>query len=201
MLSRLRGLPRNAMIIVTGVFPELPHPVASEIQAEVRARCAEVMRATADRYMKQQAEADKTWRDKVHEMEETVAELQRIINNNLTAMAGGADNSADNSGPTVEEVHDADWDDPNLLDGLAAELGLNLPPVTNLPPADSSSGNRAGGGQGQQQPSRNGKSPGNDGAGGQPPPRPEVDQKSTTSPRKAKRKKGQKTRQVRTRPT
>ena len=140
---------QKCIVAAAGPPTDLLHPDVREV---VKARCAEVLRATADRYAGQLVEAEREWQGRIQDKENTIEELQNIVNNNLAAMAGGADNLADNNGPSVEEIHEADWSDPTLLDGLAAELGLDLPPIVNLPPAASSSGNRAGGGQGPQPP-------------------------------------------------
>ena len=172
------GYRQKCIVAAAGPPMDLLHPIVKEV---VKARCAEVLRATADRYSGQLAEAERVWQGRIHDMENTIEELQNMVNHNLAAMADGAVNLVDNSGPSVEEVHEADWSVPNLLDGWAKELGVELPPpVINLPPAasssgnragggqvpPSSSGNRAGGGQGPQPPSSNEKSPGDNGDGG-----------------------------------
>ena len=137
-------------------------PVADP--ATVEARCADVLRSTADRYNAVIAERDKAWEIQMLELMSKNDYLEQIINHNMDAMAGGADPN----GPSVEEVHENDWSGPAFLDGLAARTGVDLPSVNNLPRAVTSSGNRTGGGQGQQPPNQRERPSGNDGAGGSP---------------------------------
>ena len=90
-------------------------PVADP--ATVEARCADVLRSTADRYNAVIAERDKAWEIQMLELMSKTDYLEQIINHNMDAMAGGADPN----GPSVEEVHENDWSGPAFLDGFGGQ--------------------------------------------------------------------------------
>ena len=77
---------------------------------DAKAKYAEILKQTASRYTGELSARDA----KVNELEQTVAELRQIIKDSLAD-----EQPQDQQGPTIEEVHDADWIGSPLLDDLS----------------------------------------------------------------------------------
>ena len=73
--------------IASGPPVGLQHPDVAEM---VRNRCAELLRASAERYAGQLAEAEKLWQAKIQEQATMIESLQDLVNNSWSDMAQGA---------------------------------------------------------------------------------------------------------------
>ena len=92
------------------------------------------------------------------ELTDSVAQLQTYINDNIQ----NTSTKVSTTTPTVEEVFDQDWVSASLVDDLARECGLKLPPIS-LPSSSSVA---------RQASLSGGKSKGSGTASSPPPPPP-----------------------------
>ena len=106
---------------VTMVSTDPGHQWSSADQ--VKEKRANVIRCTAARY---QGQID-ALNEKVKELNNNIAVLQGYI--------AKSSSTVQEAQASIEDVYMGDWNDASLVDDLAREFGLELPPITVAPSA------------------------------------------------------------------
>ena len=159
------ALHTRCTIAAAGPPMNMMHPDVANV---IKARCAEYLQAAGERF----TAAEKEWQNRIQEKESEIETLQHMVNYYMTTMDGGE--------PSAEQLHEADWSDPNIFERVAADLGIDPPPMFNAPPTDPSSGTERGEVKGRSRRTAAEKHPGTMEPGGTPPPYRVEGQRNTT---------------------